>query len=73
MADEEHSEQGAAGKIFINYRRDDDPGNTGRLFDRLHEAFKYDWVLKPVIAYPSVERLIQVSEDKIVRLAEENR
>jgi hypothetical protein len=24
----------------------DDPGNTGRLFDRLHEAFKYDWVLR---------------------------
>jgi hypothetical protein len=28
-----------AGKIFINYRRGDDPGNTGRLFDRLQEAF----------------------------------
>jgi hypothetical protein len=29
-----------AGKIFINYRRGDDPGNTGRLFDRLREAFE---------------------------------
>jgi hypothetical protein len=28
-----------SGKIFINYRRGDDPGNTGRLFDRLHDAF----------------------------------
>jgi hypothetical protein len=28
-----------AGKIFINYRRGDDPGHTGRLFDRLQEAF----------------------------------
>jgi hypothetical protein len=27
------------GKIFINYRRGDDPGNTGRLFDRLQEDF----------------------------------
>jgi hypothetical protein len=27
------------GKIFINYRRGDDPGYTGRLFDRLQEAF----------------------------------
>lgn len=27
-----------SGKIFINYRRGDDPGNTGRLFDRLHAA-----------------------------------
>jgi hypothetical protein len=29
-----------AGKIFINYRRDDDPGNTGRLFDRLLQTFQ---------------------------------
>ncbi len=27
------------GKIFINYRRGDDPGNTGRLFDRLQDVF----------------------------------
>jgi hypothetical protein len=27
------------GRIFINYRRGDDPGNTGRLFDRLQEVF----------------------------------
>jgi len=31
---------------------------------------KYDWVLKPVIGYSSVERLIEVLEDKIVRPAE---
>jgi hypothetical protein len=31
---------------------------------------KYDWVLEPVIAYPSVDRLIEVVEDKIVRPAE---
>jgi hypothetical protein len=30
------------GKIFINYRRGDDPGNTGRLFDRLQDAFAPD-------------------------------
>jgi hypothetical protein len=28
-----------AGKIFINYRRGDDPGNAGRLFDRLQDSF----------------------------------
>ena len=28
------------GKIFINYRRGDDPGNTGRLFDRLQDVFE---------------------------------
>ena len=31
---------------------------------------KYDWVLEPVIVYPSVDRLIEVLEDKIVRRAE---
>lgn len=29
-----------AGKIFINYRRGDDPGHTGRLFDRLQDVFR---------------------------------
>jgi hypothetical protein len=28
------------GKIFINYRRGDDPGHTGRLFDRLQDEFE---------------------------------
>ena len=31
---------------------------------------KYDWVLKPVIGYSSVDRLIEVLEDKIIRPAE---
>jgi hypothetical protein len=31
-----------AGKIFINYRRGDDPAAAGRLFDRLQEAFEPD-------------------------------
>jgi hypothetical protein len=31
---------------------------------------KYDWVLKPVISYPSVDRLIGVLEERIVRRAE---
>jgi len=31
---------------------------------------KYDWVLKPVISYPTVDRLIEVFEDEIVRAAE---
>ena len=30
---------------------------------------KYDWVLQPVVAYPSVDRLIEVLEDEIVRPA----
>ena len=31
---------------------------------------KYDWVLKPVIGYPSVDRLMEVLEDEIVTPAE---
>jgi len=31
---------------------------------------KYDWVLEPVIVYSSVDRLLEVFEDKIVRRAE---
>jgi uncharacterized protein YjbI with pentapeptide repeats len=31
---------------------------------------KCDWVLQPVVGYPSVERLIEVLEDKVVRPAE---
>jgi hypothetical protein len=30
----------------------------------------YDWVLEPAIIYPSVDRLIEVLEDKIIRPAE---
>jgi hypothetical protein len=32
---------------------------------------KYDWVLQPVIEYPSVDRLIEVLKDEIVTPAEE--
>jgi hypothetical protein len=31
---------------------------------------KYDWVLKPVVGYPSVDRLIEVLEEKVIRPAE---
>jgi hypothetical protein len=31
---------------------------------------KYDWVLQPVVGYPSVEQLVEVLEDKVVRPAE---
>ena len=27
---------------------------------------KYDWVLQPVVGYPSVDRLIEVLEDKVL-------
>ena len=31
---------------------------------------KYDWVLRPVVRYPSVDRLIEVLEKKVVKRAE---
>jgi uncharacterized protein YjbI with pentapeptide repeats len=31
---------------------------------------KYDWVLKPVVGYASIDRLIEVLEDKVIRPAE---
>ena len=31
---------------------------------------KYDWVLRDVVGYPSVDRLIEVLEEKVVRPAE---
>ena len=31
---------------------------------------KYDWVLQPVVGYPSVDRLIEVLEDEVVKPAE---
>ena len=33
-------------------------------------ATEYDWVLKPVIGYPSIDRLIEVLEQKVVGPAE---
>jgi hypothetical protein len=44
------------GKIFLNYRRGDDPGNTGRLFDRLQDEFEPDQLFLDVTALtPCVE------------------
>ena len=38
------------GKIFINYRRGDDPGHTGRLFDRLQDTFDPQQLFLDVVA-----------------------
>jgi formylglycine-generating enzyme required for sulfatase activity len=52
-----------AGKIFINYRRGDDPGNTGRLFDRLQEAFRPDQLFMDVDSMkPGVDFVKELEE-----------
>jgi hypothetical protein len=33
---------------------------------------KYDWVLQPVIVYPSVDRLVEALENKIVEPPRQN-
>jgi tetratricopeptide (TPR) repeat protein len=42
-----------AGKIFINYRRDDSPGTAGRLHDRLAQAFGPDNLFMDVDHIPA--------------------
>ena len=37
-----------AGKVFVNYRRGDDPGTTGRIYDRLEQEFGHDHVFMDV-------------------------
>src|SRR5262245_40695775 len=56
-----------AGKIFINYRRGDDPGNTGRLFDRLEEAFPRDQLFIDVDSVPPGRDFERVLEDTIAQ------
>ena len=42
-----------AGKIFINYRRDDDPGFTQALFGRLEQAFSQERLFMDVDSVPA--------------------
>jgi TPR repeat protein len=54
-----------AGKIFINYRRGDDPGNTGRLFDRLQEAFQPDQLFIDVDSIAPGLDFVRVLEEQV--------
>jgi TIR domain len=54
-----------AGKIFINYRRGDDPGNTGRLFDRLQEAFQPDQLFMDVDSIAPGLDFVRVLEEQV--------
>ena len=53
------------GKIFINYRRGDDPGNTERLFDRLEQAFPRDQLFIDVDSIPPGHDFVRVLEDRV--------
>jgi TIR domain/PAN domain len=54
-----------AGKIFINYRRGDDPGNTGRLFDRLQETFQPEQLFMDVDNIAPGLDFVRVLEEQV--------
>jgi GMP synthase PP-ATPase subunit len=47
-----------AGKIFINYRRDDSPGTAGRLHDRLAQTFGRHVATRIVNEVKGVNRVV---------------
>jgi hypothetical protein len=53
------------GKIFINYRHDDDPGNTGRLFDRLLETFQPQQLFMDVDSIAPGLDFVKVLEEQV--------
>ena len=55
------------GKIFINYRRGDDPGFAGRLFDRLEDAFKPEQLFMDVDSIPPGQDFVQVLTDQVAK------
>jgi hypothetical protein len=56
-----------SGKIFINYRRGDDPGFTGRLFDRLEAAFTTDQLFMDIDSIEPGLDFVRVLEDQVDR------
>src|ERR1700759_4110384 len=52
------------GRIFISYRRRDDPGGAGRLFDALNEAFSPDRLFLDVDSIEPGQDFVDVIEDR---------
>ena len=53
------------GKIFINYRRGDDPGNSGRLFDHLQKAFQPEQLFMDVDSIAPGLDFVQVLGEQV--------
>lgn len=53
--------------IFISYRRDDSRAITGRIYDRLKEAFDKDKVFKDVDRIPPGSSFAEVLETELRR------
>ncbi len=58
-----------AGKIFISYRRRDDPGGAGRLFDALNEAFDPDRLFLDVDSIEPGQDFVEVIGDRVAKSA----
>jgi formylglycine-generating enzyme required for sulfatase activity len=56
-----------AGKIFINYRRDDSAGHAGRVHDRLEREFGANLLFMDVDAIPLGENFIKVLRDEVAK------
>lgn len=54
-----------SGRIFINYRRGDDPGFTGRLFDRLEQTFPPERLFIDVDSIDPGEDFVRVLQDQV--------
>jgi hypothetical protein len=57
------------GKIFISYRRRDDPGGAGRLFDALNEAFEPGRLFLDVDSIEPGQDFVEVIEDRVAKSA----
>jgi TIR domain len=55
------------GRIFISYRRDDDPGHAGRLYDRLSKVFDRDELFMDVDSIEPGQDFFQVLEDRVAQ------
>src|SRR5262245_16391599 len=56
-----------SGTIFINYRRGDDPGSTGRLFDQLAEVFPREQLFMDVDNIPPGRDFVRMLEEQVAQ------
>ena len=55
-------------RIFLNYRRGDDPGTVGRLFDRLEQAFARDQIFMDVEGHIKAgDDYVEVLRDQVAQ------
>ena len=54
-----------SGQIFVSYRRDDSPGTTGRLFDRLRQRFSRSRIFMDIDAIEPGEEFLKKIEQAV--------